>query len=127
MSVIKDKNFSTVPLDQIPRADEYVRCNFSRQQPDMSGAQPEGWPLPWVARFVKCNLTNVRPATGSLVDKYTNTQLVELDVPGTVDDVLVIDGVEQSRRTRPVTRVHARRWTAGNYERHGTPLEFEGR
>jgi hypothetical protein len=127
MIKIRNMNFSGVPLDQVPIADEYIRCNFTRQQPDMAGAQPIGWAFPRPAKFTRCNLTNVLPFPGSEVDEFTNTQVVELQVPEGQVDILTIDGVERSRRTRPLDRVHARRWNGSGYDYHAAPLEFEGK
>jgi hypothetical protein len=128
MIKIRRKNFMNLPLDNIPIADEYIECNFTRKQPDLSGPQPEGWQFPRPAKFTKCNLTNVKPAPGSTVDEFCNTSLVELDLEIGQQDRIVINGVEQASRTRKVDRAHARRWNPdGSYERHGAPLEFEGK
>jgi hypothetical protein len=129
--MISDTNFTNTPLEEIPFDTLYVRCNFARPMPDMaSGPSPQGhklFPLASQAvEFRACNLTNVEPPIGAIVDEFTNTQVVELDISGGTEDGVEINGVRVATHNREKHRSHGK-WKGGSYEYHPTPIEVEGK
>ena len=62
MTIIQNKNFVDIDPADIPKADEYYRCNFSRYQPVLDGATFKGhrlFPGDNTPRtFRSCNLIN---------------------------------------------------------------------
>lgn len=98
-----DADPTTLPNDL-----EYHHCNFARSQPDTSGPEPVGvrlWPGDDTPRtFVDCNLQNCEVPPGSTVIRSPRA-IIEMDV--VVDEnVIVVDGVERTRRTRMGKRFH---------------------
>lgn len=122
--MIADSNFHDMPVDQIPKSDHYLGCNFNRTQPDMSGPEPKGVRLfpgdDTPRRFERCNLINCEVPPGSNVIDC-NTAIIERDIPD-FDEVLTVDGVERFRKTHKKVRVHGR-YKLGVLERKSTPEE----
>jgi len=88
------------PAD-IPLADEYVRCNFSRKLPtDIGGGVMRGTRLfpgdDTPRTFRQCNLTNCEPPPGSTVIE-SNTHIVD---PNSFNraDIVRVNGLEVGRR-----------------------------
>jgi hypothetical protein len=123
---IRNRNFTSTPLDEVPFDTEYVNCNFGRQQPDLTGPQPTGHKLfPGElseVTFRECNLMNIEPPPNAVVDDC-NTTIKESFVPDR-EETLTIDGVEHKRHPITKSRVHGR-WNAQtrDYEYKGTPDE----
>jgi hypothetical protein len=110
--LIKRKNFTKIALADIPLDTLYDSCNFSRRAPDMTGADPTGHQLfpgysgPPIT-FRDCNLINVKPPLGSILE-FCNTALIEYDLVDR-DETLVINGVERGARRRFYKRrIHGR-------------------
>ena len=123
MSVITEKNFAGMDPASIPVADEYVRCNFSRLQPDTGQNPPVGvrlFPGDETPRtFRNCNLFNCEPPPGSTVVDC-NTWIVTTGELAHTED-LVIDGqVEDTIQFHDRT-CHGK-WVDGAYERTGFPV-----
>ena len=119
MAVIKEKNFTATPLDEIPVADEYRRCNFARTQPASLGPAIGHRILPGDDTprvFTDCNLMNCEPPPGSILNGC-NTWIVETGIipAAKADDVIEIDGVEISRTTYHDRTVHAK-YSSGSYD-----------
>lgn len=121
--MIAEKNFSNQDPATIPVDTEYQRCNFSRSQPDTSGAEVVGvrlFPGDDTPRtFIDCNLFNCEPPPGSTLVRC-NTWIVTTGELGPTD-TLEIDGqVEHTTQYHDRT-VHAR-YIDGAYDRTGYPL-----
>ena len=120
--MIKEKNFSNMDPAEIPVDTEYQRCNFSRFQPDTSGAEVVGvrlFPGDDTPRtFIDCNLMNCEPPPGSALVNC-NTWIIETSIPGPTED-LVIDGVVEHTIQYHDRTVHAR-YINGTYDRTGFP------
>ena len=92
--MISEKNFSNMDPALIPVDDQYVRCNFSQEQPASTGplAGVRLFPGDDTPRtFTDCNLFNCEPPPGSILVRC-NTWQVTTGELGPVDE-LVIDGV----------------------------------
>ena len=122
--MISNTNFMGLAVEDIPKDDEYVRCNFMRRSPDKSGAQPVGvrlFPGDDTHRiFRNCNLMNCEVPPGSTVIN-SNTFIAENHVPTEVDRIIV-DGVPVSTRQR-TKLVHYGKWTPQGYEYEPVPIE----
>lgn len=125
---ISEKSFVHLDPSSIPLDTEYVRCNFMRRQPDMSGPQPVGvrlFPGDDTPRtFRRCNMINCEPPPGSTLIQC-NTKLIEKDVP-TVQDRIIVDGTTVHTRQRTLTRLHGQ-WNpqSESYQYLGTPIETD--
>ena len=127
---ISKKNFSNMDPATIPVDSEYVKCNFARPAPDLSGADPVGvrlFPGDDTPRtFRECNLTNCEVPPGSTVIEC-NTSIVELELPD-FDETITVDGVEVSRRTFTKSRIHGRyNPSTGSYDYEPAPIEVPER
>ena len=122
MSIISEKNFSNQDPTTIPVADEYRRCNFSRFQPDTSGAEVVGirlFPGDDTPRtFIDCNLMNCEPPPGSIVTNC-NTWIVTTGEPAFTED-LIIDGIVEHTIQYYDRTVHGK-YVDGSYDRTGFP------
>ena len=123
--MISHKNFVAFDIAELPNEFEFEFCNFSRYQPDLSGAQAKGvrlWPGDDRPRtFRNCNLTNCEPPPGStLID--CNASVIERDVPD-VTETLTIDGEVVDTIQKYNYTFHAR-YIDGQYVRDGLPLTF---
>jgi hypothetical protein len=106
--LIEWKRFTDTAPDQLPAETVYHNCNFARRNPDTSGATPVGvrlWPGDDTPRrFVDCNLQNCEVPPGSEVIRSPRA-IIESDV--VLDtNVIVVDGVERTRRDRMGKRFH---------------------
>lgn len=109
-------------VNSLPNDFEFERCNFTRTQPDLSGAQAKGvrlWPGDDRPRvFRHCNLFNCETPPGSTIIDC-NTWIVETSIPGPSDE-LVIDGVVEDVTQYHNRTVHAK-WNGTTYDRAGFP------
>jgi hypothetical protein len=124
---ISNKNFSRLDVADIPVDSEYVDCNFTRLQPDMSGAQPVGvrlFPGDDTPRtFIRCNLINCEPPPGSSVINC-NTTISEYGVFD-FEETITIDTVVVSTTTHEKQVVHGRYDpVAENYVYEVAPIEI---
>lgn len=125
--IIVDKNFSHLDELSIPKADEYINCNFMRPAPDTSGPQPVGirlWPGDDTPRiFRDCNLINCEPPPGSTIIGFCNTKIVEKQIPDFIDRI-VLNGTPIHTRQRTLTRLHGR-WNPSteSYEYEPAPVD----
>ena len=98
---IFDKSFANMDPTTIPVDTEYVRCNFSRSNPDKSGADPVGvrlFPGDDTPRtFIECNLKNCEPPPGSTLTGC-NTVIAEQDVFDRNETITVDSVVVSTRR-----------------------------
>jgi len=98
--MIKDKNFSNVPVGDIPVDLEYVDCNFTRSTPiDIGGGVMRSHRLfpgdDTPRTFTHCNLTNCEPPPGStLINCNTNVFNGRLVVDV---ELVLVDSVEVGR------------------------------
>ena len=120
----EEKNFADMPVAEIPVDSEYRRCNFSRKQPDTSGASVVGHRLfpgdDTPRTFIECNLMNCEPPPGSTLVKC-NTWIIETLQPSYTED-LVIDGVVEDTQQFYERTVHGKYDAdAGDYDRTGYP------
>jgi hypothetical protein len=121
--MIVNQDFSEMDPNLIPKDDHYVDCNFSRRQPDTSGAQVVGVRLfpgddtPRV--FTRCNLLNCEPPPNSII-RECNTWIITHDEPDQLYE-LVIDGIVEAQEQSYTRTIHAR-YTQGTYDRTGFPL-----
>ena len=125
--MIKNQNFSGIPPADLPDEFEFENCNFSKLQPDTTGAAigVRLWPGDDRPRtFIDCNLPNCEVPPGSTVTGC-NTSVVELAIQADAseDFVVEVDGVEVSRRPRFLHRVHGRYTDADTFDRLPTPDE----
>jgi hypothetical protein len=104
------KNFTKTPLADIPKCNKYVECNFSREMPDISGAQPVGWKFlegdTHERIFEDCNLLNVEPPPGAVL-KFCNTTIMEKNLVVN-QHVVTIDGVQIATKDEIGHRWHGR-------------------
>ena len=95
MSEIVDQNFTIIPLADIPKADIYRRCLFSRGDPFDDNGVKKGHRLfpgddtPRV--FIDCGMQNIEPTPGSSVAGQTRCDVIELAVAFTEE--IEVDGV----------------------------------
>jgi hypothetical protein len=121
MSIV-EKNFSNIDPALIPDEQEFVRCNFSRKQPDTSGPEAVGVRLfpgndaPRI--FIDCNLMNCEPPPGSILVRC-NTWIVTTGELAHTEE-LTIDGVVEHSIQYHDRTVHAK-YVDGNYDRTGYP------
>lgn len=126
MVTIANKNFVGVPVNEIPVADEYVRCNF--MQPTVNLGPPvtgtrlfPGDDTPRI--FRNCNMINCETPPGSTLDTC-NTTLREYNVVHQVDETWV-DDVLVASETIYKGIIHGK-WNGAGYEYNGTPIEVVG-
>lgn len=118
------RNLHEVPKD----IDKFVDCNFTQPQPDMSGAQPVGWPLfPDGGRtlptiFERCALVNVEPTPQCEVIGGA-TWVKEHNVLD-YEDVVIVDGVEVARTPHYKTIVYGK-WENATKEYSYLPVPLE--
>lgn len=98
--MMKHKNFSNMPLGDIPVDDEYVECNFTRTLPiDIGGGVMRGvrlFPGDDTPRiFSNCNLTNCETPPGSTVNGG-NTNIVNNRLLAR-EDIIRVNGQEVAR------------------------------
>jgi len=125
MTIIEDKNFSGRDIADIPLADEYYHCNFSRKQPVDNAGVFTGvrlFPGDDTPRtFRSCNMTNCELPPGSTMIKGNNTiaQFGVLDHA----DVVTVDGLEVSRQNY-TNMIHHGRYNpeTGSYDYLPEPL-----
>ena len=119
--MISEKNFSNMDPALIPVDTHYVRCNFSRSQPEL-GPPVVGvrlFPGDDTPRaFTDCNMMNCEPPPGSTVVNC-NTWIVTTGELGPIDE-LVVDGVVEHTVQYHDRTVHAR-YVDGAYDRAGYP------
>lgn len=123
--MVKNKNFSNVDINSLPNDFEFENCNFSRFQPDLSGAQARGvrlWPGDDRPRiFRNCNLQNCEPPPGSTLDSCF-TPIMETNVPDSIVEELVINGVVE-HTTKFVKHVQHAVYRESGYDRNGFPKD----
>ena len=93
--MISQKNFTKIPVAEIPVDTEYFQCNFAQAAPiDVLGKKRGTRLFPGddtPRTFTRCNLVNCEPPPGStLVD--CNTWIVENNVVMSTDNVRVNGG-----------------------------------
>lgn len=121
--MISKKNFANIDPSLIPVDTEYEFCNFSRIQPDTSGAEVVGvrlFPGDDTPRiFRSCNMMNCEPPPGSTLIGC-NTYIITQGELGPVD-TLTIDGVVEHTTQYHDRTIHAR-YIDGAYDRTGYPV-----
>jgi hypothetical protein len=98
---ISDKNFTGIPIADIPVDTEYVRCNFAQPLPvDIGGGVMRGNRLfvgdDTPRTFTRCNMSNCEPPPGSTLTQC-NTHIVNNNLLNRTD-VVTVDGLEVGRR-----------------------------
>lgn len=125
--MISKKNFSGVPVGDIPVDTDYFSCNFVQDQPVDNAGSWEGVRLfpgddtPRV--FTRCNLLNCEPPPGSTVIDC-QTGIIVRRQPS-VADTVTIDGVTLTAQRYEDVAYGKYNAQTESYDYYPTPIRYE--
>ena len=124
MTTLYGANWTGTPLDQIPKADRYVRCLFTRQEAFDDAGEMKGHRLfpgddtPRI--FEDCGLQNIEPPPGSTIVGRGRFDVISTAVAFT--DEITVDGEVVSSEDFYDSTYHGTWDTAtDSYDRTGAP------